>query len=190
MKMVIGLTGLAGSGKTTVAKYLKEKYGYEFLTLSDIIKEEIARRGLSDGETLEEQKRYQSNFADEWRKETGKMEIVAIKMIEKVNSMKLKKAVIDGFRSPAEVDLFRNAFPHFKLIYVSTDFETRFKRRLKDDPTAKKEKMQERDKMDIEKKGLQEVIDMADFILDNNGTLKDLQHQTDVIVEGTSTVRD
>src|SRR3989338_2513512 len=184
MNMVIGLTGLAGSGKTTVAKYLKEKYGYEFLTLSDIIKEEIARRGLSDGETLEEQKRYQSKFADEWRKETGKMDIVAIKMIEKVNSMKLNKVAIDGFRSPAEVDLFRNAFLNFKLIYVSTDFETRFQRRQKDDPTAKKEKMQERDEDDIERKGLQDVIEMADFVLDNNGTLKDLQHQIDVIVEG------
>ena len=180
--IVIGLTGLGGSGKTTVAKYLKDNYGYEFLTLSDIIKEEIAHRGLEGGKSLEEQKFYQSKFGDEWRKETSKKEIVAIKMIEKVKSLKLEKVVIDGFRSPAEVELFRSSFGKFLLIYVSTDFDMRFRRRLKDDPNANKEKMQERDEDDIEKKGLQKVVEMADFVLDNNGTIKDVQHQIDVIM--------
>lgn len=179
---VIGLVGLAGSGKTTVAKYIKEKYGYEFLTLSDIIKEEAQKRGLVSGEAVEEIKVILSKFGDQWRAETEKKDIVAEKLIEKIKEKKLKNVVADGARSPAEIELLRKSFDKFKLIYVSTDFETRFKRRLKDDPSAKKEKMQERDNMDIEKKGLQDVIDMADLILDNNGTIKDLRHQIDVLM--------
>ncbi len=182
MTIAIGLTGLAGSGKSTVAKYLKEKYEYEFLVLSDVLKAEAAVRGLLLGKSMEEQKLALSKLGDEWRKETGKEEIVAEKLIEIIKQRKLQKVVIDGFRSPAEVELFKKNFEKFYLIYISTDFEMRFNRRLMDDPAAEKGQMLERDRGDIEKKGLQNVIDTADFILDNNGTLKDLQHNIDVIV--------
>ncbi len=181
--IVIGLVGLAGSGKSTMMNYLKEKYGYGGLTFSDAIKEEAKKRKLlKENANIEETKMILSNLGDVWRKETGKYEIVAEKLIEKIKEQKLKNVVVDGARSPAEIELFRKSFEKFYLIYVSTDFDVRFKRRLKDDPNARKENMQERDKNDIEKKGLQEVIEMADFVLDNNGTLKDLQHQIDVIM--------
>jgi len=42
--MLIGLTGKSGSGKDTVADYLKEK-GFIYFSLSDIIREECKKRG-------------------------------------------------------------------------------------------------------------------------------------------------
>ncbi|MBS3060126.1 MAG: AAA family ATPase [DPANN group archaeon] len=44
--MIIGLTGLALSGKDQVAKHLQDKYGYRMLVFSDELKNEVEAKGL------------------------------------------------------------------------------------------------------------------------------------------------
>jgi GTPase SAR1 family protein len=56
--MIIGLCGLAGSGKTTIAKYLVEKYGFIELSFATCLKDVVAHifdwdRELIEGNTPE-----------------------------------------------------------------------------------------------------------------------------------------
>ena len=91
--------------------------------------------------------------------------------------------VVDGFRSPAEAELFRKSFgKSFKLLYIMTGTEIRFARRKKDDPNANFEQFKERDRNDIEKKGLDSVLKGADFIIDNSDELEETKKQVSSIL--------
>ena len=43
---IIGLCGKAGSGKSTVAQYLQEKYGFERIAFADSLKEMLLKSGI------------------------------------------------------------------------------------------------------------------------------------------------
>jgi dephospho-CoA kinase len=178
VQKIIGLTGLAGCGKGTAAEYLHRKYGLEWFVLSDILKAEAERRGLLKGKSMEESKFILSKFGDQWRKETGMKSILGIKMIELLKERGVEKAIVDGFRSVEEVEMFRKVF-NFTLVFVDTSLETRWKRRHKQDPKSNRADFEARDRNDIEKLGLGNVIKSADFRIDNNGTKEELGKQLD-----------
>jgi len=181
--IVIGLTGHAACGKGTAASYLVEKYGFRAFALSDILKEEAMKRGLLAGKSMEEEKLVLSKFGDKWRKETGRQYIVGEKMMEKLKEEDLKAAVVDGFRSAEEVEMFRKAFEKFVLIKVDAPLEKRWERRLAQDPNAKREDFELRDRTDVKKKGLGKVLNMADETVSNEGTKEELHRQLDSIIK-------
>jgi len=181
--MIIGLTGLAACGKSTISHYLKNSHNFQFLIFSDILKEEAKKRGLfNESMPLEEQKMTLSRFGDQWRKETGKNDIIAIKLIEKIKEENLENIVIDGFRAPAEVDLFRENFKDFTLIFVDTSVENRFERRKLDDPNTNLEDLQKRDKSDIDNKSMDKVFETADKKIENNRTKEELYEKIENII--------
>lgn len=94
----------------------------------------------------------------------------------------MKNVVVDGFRAPAEVELFKANFSDFLLILVEADEKVRFKRRKIDDPKATIEDIRKRDMMDIKNKRMDRVFNMADIVLDNNGTQKELENKLDEIM--------
>lgn len=177
--LIFGLTGLAGCGKGEVANYLKS-YGFQRFVFSNILKKEAKKRGLVSND-LEKQKEFLSKLGDRLRKESGKMEILAIMIIEQIKVRKLDKVVVDGFRSVEEVNIFRKTFPGFKLIFIDTPEEIRFQRRKLDDPKANLKSFRERDERDIKEKGLGEVIKIADIKIDNSGTRKELYNKLEKI---------
>jgi adenylate kinase family enzyme len=66
---IIGITGLKGSGKSTVAKYLAEKQGYIQLSFASVLKDMVSisfdwPRELLEGETVES--RIWRETVDEW----------------------------------------------------------------------------------------------------------------------------
>ncbi|HDH91660.1 MAG TPA: hypothetical protein ENF38_01775 [Candidatus Aenigmarchaeota archaeon] len=183
--LLIGITGLAGSGKSTVAEYLRRRFGFEHLTLSDILIEEAIRRGLLNdrfNKNSEEVKLILSKLGNELRRKSGKNEIVALKMVEKIKKLNLERVCVDGFRSPEEVKVFKETFDNFFLILVDASKEIRFKRRKKLDPNLDLKELEEREKLDLENKGLKKVLDMADFKLDNNGSLEELYSQIEKLM--------
>jgi dephospho-CoA kinase len=184
MLLVIGLTGLASCGKGEFADYLVNKYKFIKLVFSDILKEEAEKRNLLKNKNFEEQKNILSRLGKELRKETGKWEILAEKLVEKIKSGNLEKVVVDGFRSVEEVNLFKKNFQNFYLILIDADEKIRFLRRKLQDPETTIEDIKSRDKRDIEVLGLGKVIDMADFKINNNEQdLENLHKEIDEIMK-------
>lgn len=171
--MIIGLTGLARCGKDTAAQYLKDKYGFEVLVFSDVLRQEAKKRKMKPT------KMNLSALGDELRKKGGQG-IVAKKIVEKIEEE--KDYVLSGFRSPEEADYVRNETLDFHLIEVYADKDTRFKRRDETDPQTEEEFFA-RDKGDIINKGMDKVLKMTDYRVPNKGTKKDLEKEVDKLMK-------
>ena len=184
MQMIIGLTGLARSGKDTVANYLSNKYGFAHLDFArDALFAEADKRGV------EKDKMSLSVLGDELRQESGRAVLAkiinskiqqdkpiktTISSLKKEDKVKQEKSyAITGFRSPEEVDLIRNEHLDFVLIEVSANPVIRFKRRTDKDPDNE-ELFNARDKRDIYNKGLGEVLKMADYKVLNEDSFEEL----------------
>ncbi|NIM47068.1 MAG: AAA family ATPase [Candidatus Aenigmarchaeota archaeon] len=184
MLLVIGITGLASSGKGEFADYLVKKYGFTKLVFSDVLKEEAEKRNLLKNKNYEEQKNIFSKLGEKLRKESGKWDILAEKLVEKIKSENFEKVVIDGFRSAEEVNLFKKNFENFYLVFIDVDEKIRFFRRKREDPTASIEDFRKRDKRDIEELGLGKVIEMIDFTIKNDKEgLENLQKEIDGLMK-------
>jgi len=115
--MIIGITGTNGAGKTVTADYLKAK-GFDFHSLSDEIRDELARRGLeANRENL-------IQTGNELRAELGPA-ILAERIKAKLRPD--RNYVVDSIRNPYEVDALR-ATEDFRLLHLDADRRTRFDR--------------------------------------------------------------
>lgn len=179
--LIIGLTGLAASGKSTVAKHLQKK-GFELLTFSDILKKEAEKRNLLAGRGDEEQKAILSKLGIELRDLSGNRGVLADFLVKTIESKGFQRVVVDGFRSIEEVDRFKDNFGSFYLIFVDAKPEIRFKRKALIDKKVEEKAFFARDKENIEKQGVGEVIRAANFRIDNNVTLDNLYAQIDIIL--------
>src|SRR5438132_776079 len=98
--MVIGLTGHIGVGKTSVATFLEER-GFVRVTLSDLLRDEAARRGIAAT---------RSNLQDlgnALRVELGSGVLVGRAIA--ANHEARSGLVIDGVRNPGEVAAIHGA---------------------------------------------------------------------------------
>jgi dephospho-CoA kinase len=168
MPFVLGLTGLASAGKGEVSNYLVKKYGFTKMVFSDVLREEAKRRNLLENKSYEEQKYVLSKLGEKLREESGRWDILAIKLIEKIKAEKIERVVVDGFRSVEEVNLFKKNFDKFNLVFIDADEKIRFERRKAEDPRADIENFMRRDKENIEVMGLGKVIEIADLKISNN----------------------
>lgn len=167
--MIIGVVGLAGAGKDEIAKILEEKYKFKKYDFSkDVLMDLAKKRKLSPS------KANMSNLGDELREKEG-MGILAEMLHQRIGRLD-GNIVISGFRSPEEVDYIRNEALAFHLIEVYADPLVRFARRNEREIGTSKEFF-ERDRHDMEAKGMGKVIRMADFIIKNNSDRVALESQ-------------
>ena len=96
-----------------------------------------------------------------------------------------KVVFVDGIRSLHEVNEFRKHFRKFFLIAIHTSPRTRFqrlsRRKRSDDPKSW-EAFVERDSRELNV-GLGDAIAMADFMLPNEGTRKQLKREMRRVLE-------
>jgi len=96
-KKIIGLSGTNGSGKDTVGHILADKHGYLFVSVTELLRDEARRQGLSvDRENLRA-------ISAEWRREQGLGVLVdrAVESYEKVAD-KYAGVVMASLRNPGE----------------------------------------------------------------------------------------
>ncbi len=181
--MIIGVTGTIGAGKDTVLDYLVAK-GFSKFSFSDLIREEARKRGYGMGrKSLEE-------FGDLIRKEHGDEAVFAGRILREINERGIKDAVAGGIRQPWEIREFRNKSDFF-LIAVDADQKARFERtrnRGGSTDTDDLEEFREFDRREYEGKGsthqqIKASMDMADFIVQNNGSYEELYKQVDDILK-------
>ncbi len=156
--MIIGVTGLARAGKDSFADYLAKAYGFVKLNMSDCLRDQLVR------DSKEPSKMNMSILGDEWRAKWG-YDIIIRKTLECAQS--LPKVIITGFRSVEEVSFMKSNSDKFMLVAIVASDETRFSRRNSDDPQDF-DSFIARDIRDIEKKGLDKVLALADYVIDND----------------------
>ena len=116
--MIVGLSGLNGSGKGEVLKYLEERSFYPF-SLSDVIRRHLDEQGLS--ETRD--RMIDTGRAIRAEKGPGGL---AEMLVEKIISD--RNYVVDSIRHPAEVEVLRRRTPHFHLVWVDAPAAIRLER--------------------------------------------------------------
>lgn len=115
--MIIGLTGTNGSGKTVAAEHLQKK-GFQFYSLSDVIREELAARGIPPN---------RENLIAEGnrlRSELGPA-ILAQRVGRKIRTD--QNYVIDSIRNPHEVRALRES-GDFHLLHLDAPVQERYRR--------------------------------------------------------------
>jgi dephospho-CoA kinase len=165
---VIGTVGLPGSGKGEFATVAREA-GVPVVTMGDVIREACRDRGLDPAT-------HHGEVAKQLREEGGAGAIAerSLPLVEDALAAH-EVVVIDGLRSPAEVDRFAAAFgDEFILVSVEAPFELRRERietRGRDaDADEGGETLRERDERE-RGFGVDEVMARADVTVENVGTL-------------------
>jgi dephospho-CoA kinase len=170
---LIGLTGTNAAGKGEIAAYLAAK-GYQAFSLSDVIREDLRRRGL---EVNRDNLIARGNAL---RQRYG-ADILARRIMKKIRG----KAVIDSLRNTREVAFFRK-HPGFVLVAVDAPVEVRFRRarkrgRLESAATLDAFAAKEREEMAGGRDGqqLRRCLEAADLTITNGGTLAALRRKVD-----------
>lgn len=173
---LIGLTGTNGAGKGEIAACLKSK-GYACYSLSDEIREELARR---DREATRDN---MIKLGNELRQTFG-TDILARRVMAKVRG----KAVIDSIRNVQEVAFFRKQ-KGFILLAVDAPIALRYDRvrmRGRDESalTLAEFEAKEREEMSESPNGqqLRRCLDLADITIGNDGTLEDLRRKLEELL--------
>jgi dephospho-CoA kinase len=168
--LVVGVTGLPAAGKSAVAEILADSLGGEAHAMGDVVRNEAERRGLNSGPGLRE--------VSIRLRETEDSGVIARRLVENfIDDPTACPQVIEGIRSPAEVETLREETPgRFVLFGVHASPETRVQRlrerdRADDEPSEKF--LADRDAKEIEF-GVREVLLMSDRIVMNDGTIADL----------------
>ena len=165
-KLVIGLAGMPGSGKSLVVNTARE-LGYAIVVMGDVVRQETVKRGFeltpqNVGKVMLEMRQKEGNF------------VIAQKCVPKIEEQTGHKVLVDGLRSLYEADIFKEHFSKFSLVAVHASPEIRFNRLSKrlrsDDPTEWKV-FNERDMRELNV-GLGNVIAMAEQMIVNDNSLE------------------
>ena len=177
MVKIIALTGLARSGKDSVAKIISKKFNFEHFDFShEILLPELKKRNL------EENKMNFSEVANELRKKNGK-EFLAKHMFDLIKKSDSENFVLSGLRSPEDVNFLKSKVKDFILIEVRASKHVRFHRRSNMDPVRYHDFFK-RDEQDLKEKGLAYVLQMTDAVIHNNIlNLKDLEKETVQVIK-------
>jgi len=175
--MIIGLTGSMGCGKGEVVKIL-EKEGYKYVTLSMMVREEARKRGIP------EEREKLMEVGNSMRKEGG-AGILAKRALETVKNSGHDKWVVDGIRNPAEIDELKNG-ENVHIVGIKTDLELLVERII-----SRNRESDAKTHEDIVRKVNREwgegepadgqqvgkCMEKVDMLIDNNGTLEDLNQK-------------
>jgi len=171
-KIVVGLAGMPGSGKSMVANVAKQR-GYGVVLMGNVVREEAQKRGIERSpETL-------GKIMLELRRVEGEAAI-AKRCVPRIEGTRKPRVLIDGVRSLAEVDEFKKHFVKFTLIAIHTSPETRFNRlfmRQRSDDPRVIETFRERDQRELGV-GLGNTVAMADYIIINEGDIETTKTRT------------
>ena len=171
------MTGANASGKGEVAAHLRS-LGFGVHSLSDIVREEAARRGLPP------EREHLIRIGNLLRREYG-AGALAGRILPRLG----ERAVVDSIRNPAEVAELRSV-PHFRLLGVRAAVQRRFARSLgrgrPGDP-ATLEEFLERERQenadDPAAQRLDATLLLADRVIDNDDDLPALHAAIDAVIE-------
>ncbi|HVV66805.1 MAG TPA: AAA family ATPase [Candidatus Saccharimonadales bacterium] len=179
---IIGIGGTNGSGKDTVGHLLADKYGYFFVSVTDILRDELARRGLPPA------REHMRELSAEWRREHGLGVLVDKAMqLYKEQTKQYKGVVMASLRNSGEVVrvhelggtvVWVDADPRVRYERVQANLEARGAHRAVDDRKTFEQFLAD-EEIEMHHTGDAATLDMAavkegsDVVVRNDGS--DLQ---------------
>jgi dephospho-CoA kinase len=180
--IIIGITGTLGAGKGTIVDYLIGEKGFVHHSVRAYLLEKIKKQGLPENRDS------MFRLANELRASFGPSYVTD--QLYNQAMISGKNCVIESIRTPGEIDSLR-AKGHFFLLAVDADPEFRYQRILlrqsETDRVSRKTFLENEERemntTDPNKQNLRKCIEMANFILLNNGTKKDLIQQVEKVLD-------
>jgi len=179
--MIIGITGTLGAGKGTIVEYLKTK-GFKHYSATGFLTEEIIKRGMVVNRDA------MVSIANELRAKFGPS-YLAEQLYDRAKRDG-SPAVIESLRTPGEINSLRKN-SNFYLLAVDADIRTRYDRITKrhsekdsiDFETFVNNEKREFTSDDPNKQNLSKCIELADYKIDNNGTIAELNAKVQKILD-------
>lgn len=178
-KIAIGLVGEKGSGKGTISNYLNKKYqGHQF-RFSRILDELLARLYLMNS------RNNQINLVLALRDLFGS-DILAQVLKKDIENDTNQLVIVDGIRYWDEYHVLKE-LPNFFLVYVTATPQMRYERILKRGEKAGETDQNFEQFMEEEKRPTEvtitEIGKVANFKLENSGSIEDLHSKMGAIME-------
>ncbi len=176
--MIIGLAGEMGSGKGTVAQYLVEHKGASVHRFSTMLRDVLTRMHI-------EQTRENLQALSKILRETYGQDTFARVIAEDVKADAAPLVIVDGVRRESDIVYLRDN-PVFHLVFIDTDLRTRYERIIRraenaDDQGKTFAQFVEESRADAEVQ-IAALKDVADIVINNNGTVADLHRQVDAFL--------
>jgi dephospho-CoA kinase len=187
--IIIGITGTLGAGKGTIVDYLTGKMAFRHFSVRGFISEEIVRRGLRvNRDTL-------TFVANDLRADHSPSWIVDQLFMRAQETG--KNCVIESIRTPGEVLSLREK-GRSVLFAVDADPKLRFERIRKrasetdqiDFETFIQNEKREMGSTDPNKQNIGKVVEMADYVFDNNGEIEELESKVGEVLERIQITKD
>ncbi len=178
---IIGITGTLGAGKGTVVDYLVKDMGYKHYSVRAFLIEEIKKRGLPVNRDS------MTEVANELRAKYSPAYI-----IEQLYGIAEKggvSSIIESIRTPGEIDFLKKQ-GSFILLAVNADPKLRYDRvvirgsetdKISFETFIANEK-REFITSDPNKQNLSKCIQLADYVLHNDGSISDLVTQVSEVI--------
>lgn len=178
MHTIIGLAGTNGSGKDSVGQLLAEKYGYMFISVTDLLRAEAIKRGLPV------EREYLREISAEWRRESG-LGVLVDKAIEEYEMQKdqYTGVVMASMRNPGEADRIHEV--NGMMVWTDADPKIRYDRIFSRQRTAEDNKTFEQFLAEEEAEMYSNgdatalrgavVREKSDIFIENNGTYEEFE---------------
>jgi dephospho-CoA kinase len=162
-RLVIGVTGRIGAGKTSAGKYLSSRHGFQYLRYSQVLSEWLA----NDPETKADlQEVGWKVMAGGTQAELNRRLIAQITPDADI--------AVDGLRHPTDYDSLKDSFASaFHLLYIEASRDVRWKRLKEQGRYVRFEAFENSDLHSVEQQ-IEMLRANAALVLRNEGSLQDL----------------
>lgn len=179
--IILGITGTLGAGKGTIVEYLQKSFGFDHYSVRAYLIEEIIKRGMPNNRDS------MVTVANDLRAKNSPSYVTDQLFLEARESG--NNCIIESIRTTGEVSSLQKN-ENFFLIAVDADPKIRYERikirasetdRISFDTFVSNEE-REMTSSDPNKQNLKKCIEMADFRVDNNGDIGQLETQVEKII--------
>lgn len=177
-KIVLGIVGEMGVGKSTLTNYVKEKYGAVSFRFSDMLVD-IAKR------LYIEPNRPNLQMISSMVRQTISQDIMSKVIMHDASTATESMIVIEGIRRPSDIAYLKE-LPNFCLIGMTADERTRYERvclrsEKPDDQIKTWEEFQQEGLAEAEQE-IKNIKAQAKFQINNNGSEAELIAQIEKIL--------